>query len=159
MVRPNNFDEEKSAVEEIYNGEKFDQSLKSLGLEDYSLGLGGDVNEREFVMAHIGKWGSPLYSKDEICCVYEVYNRGDPIDIDSGKMLSDILEERPRKLTQNYDPVPSLKGEYLNVMKCSVRTDDNDIDYLRPQNPSYWIPIEWVRQSVQYDEEKTVLKR
>lgn len=158
MVHPDEYEKENSAKEELYNGEMFQNSLESLGLQDYSLGLGGDLTERKFVMAHVGKWKSPLYSKDKICCVYEVHN-SEPINLETGMLLSDICDERPRKLTNNHSPVPSLKGQYLKVMECNVRTDENGTDYISPKTPSYWIPVEWVRQKVNYDPENTVLDK
>ena len=158
MNSPDDFDTETTAIDELYNGEKFNNTLKSLQLEEYSLGLSASLSERKFVMAHVGNHGSPLYSKDKICCVYNVA-KGEPIDIGpTGKSLSDILDEKPYKVKKDSKKaIPSLNGEYVKVMECSVRTDEDDIDYVRPKTPSYWIPIEWVRQRVYYDEEKTVL--
>jgi len=149
------FDRESSATEELYNGDKFNQTLEKLGLEDYTLGLSGSLSEREFVMAHVGRHKSPLYSKDKICCVYEVYN-GEPIDIGTGKLLKEIESEIPFKL-KNKNVVPSLKGQYLKVMICDARTDESGKEYVRPHTPSYWIPIEWVRQKVKYNEGNTQL--
>lgn len=158
MVHPDEFDEEASVVDELYSGQRFNTTLESLGIEDYSLGLGGDLSEREFMMARVGKWGSPMYTDDAICCVYEVYD-DDAIDVGrTGMKLSDVLDERPYRLTKNDDPVPSLRGQYLKVMECNIWTDDDGIDHVKPRTPSYWIPVEWVRQYVRYDEEDTELE-
>lgn len=158
MNHPDDFDRSVTAKEELYNGEKFNNTLKSLQLENYSLGLSASLSERKFVMAHIGHYGSPLYSKDKICCVYNVVDE-EPINISvTGESLDDILDEIPYKVKKDSGKaIPSLRGQYLKVMECNVRTDENDIDYVKPRTPSYWIPIEWVRQRVHYDESNTVL--
>ncbi len=144
-----------NTTEELYSGYRFNHTLESLGLEDYSLGLGGDINEREFVYARTGKWGSPFVSSDKICCVYEVYD-GEPIDIqDAVTQVQDVLDERPYKM-RNKDAVPSLQGQYLQVMECLIGMQDGK-EYVKPRTPSYWIPVEWVRQPVRYDAEDTIL--
>lgn len=139
-----------TAEDELYAGKRHDTTLEDLGLEGYSLGLGGDMDEREFVYARTADWGSPMYSEG-ICCVYQV-RTAEPIADETKVMtIEEILDERPPKMKQ-HDAVPSLRGQYLKVMECNVWTDEDDIDHVRPQTPSYWIPVEWVRQRVRYDD-------
>jgi len=154
--------------DELFSGIYFGFTLEDLGLDGYTYGLGDVDEDREFIMGTAGRRGSPFISSSDgssLFCVTSTLNSDPPFDEPTLISRKDIPENLPYKLKQSgsHKPLLSLKGQYLKVREWSARTieDENGEERTLLQSTgttTYWIPVEWVRMKVEYDDEQIEFK-
>lgn len=149
----------QEVIDEIYAGVYFNNTLEDLGLSNYSLSMDDPVEDRVFVLGTAGSRNSPMYSSSDgmsLLCVYKVHNGDPPITEPQMVSQSDLVDEIPYAVSRSgKDSVPSLKGQYLQVMEWSGKTKSDGTDVLTSGTTTYWIPVEWVKKRVYYDSETT----
>lgn len=130
-----------------------DKDLENFTLDSFSRSDVGNKNQEDdiYVKAKVGTKDSPLFSK-KVCRVMGFFGNTPLTDESVEKVTEEEVEERmPRKAVEHLS-VPSLRGEYLEVVECShVEYEFDGSDKISFHN-YYIIPVEYVIETYEYNE-------
>lgn len=118
-------------------------------LKNYKIGV--SRQEDAYVKAKVGDRNTPIYD-NSVCRVTDkikddplIENKIEPLNI------KEIKEKMPRRANERY-AVPSIKGEYIEVVECRNVKYDKDGNASISTGRSSIIPIEYVKDIFNYDQ-------
>lgn len=138
----------KDLNEEYYD----DSELCNHSLEDFKRkNIGKSREEDVYVKAKVGTRQSMIASK-RICRVLGKID-GSPLTEEKTESVTEeeILDRMPKKAVESY-AVPSIKGEYLEILEFRDATQDDDGEYNLIKGSYETIPVEYVIDILDYND-------